>query len=159
MYDNSFKDDLLIGQRAERIVFDTFTTLTTGYTFENVADKPEYYYKGDIIATNSTTGKITMIEVKNDSRTGESRNILCEELIASTESGFRDGNFYNDYEIYCVVCEDTREIIVMDFAILKQIYKQGQYVEIPHYHSTTYAFLLPIGTIERNGGLIKIINY
>lgn len=125
-----FNEDLLKGQRAERIVYDTFNSLTAGYEFTNVANNPEYYHRGDIIATNLTTGKQTAIEVKNDGRTGKSRCILCEECVAYKNGDIVDGNFYSDYEIYCVVCEDTREIIVMDFEVLKQIYMQGEFKEI-----------------------------
>lgn len=99
---SNFFSDLEKGHKAEDIVRNTFAALTNEYSFYDVSGDREYYRKGDIKAIDDDDNEI-MIEVKNDSRIAETRNVLCEELVTYADGGFSDGNMYSDYEIYCVV--------------------------------------------------------
>lgn len=158
MLDN-FYTDLEKAKKAEQIVKDTFAALTKKYTFEDVSNNREYFYKGDIKATSST-GKEIFIEVKDDSRIAESKNVLCEYEVYYKESNYYGkGNMKANYDIYCVVSQSERKIYVIDFSILKQIYKKGEHKVIDHYNQTTYCYLLSLGTIKKYGGLIDTIEF
>lgn len=155
----NFKSDLVKGHRAEQIVKEVFSSLTDKYTFTDVSCDPQYYYKGDIMAV-AADGKQTMIEVKNDGRIHETNNILCEEEVFMKEGGyFTKGNMYSDYEIFCIVSEPGRKIYVIDFKVLKEIYKKGQYKRIDHPQQFSDCYLLDVGTLKKYGGLIEIIKY
>jgi hypothetical protein len=130
---SDFYKDLEAAQAAEHLVADTFSSLTSGYQFEWVGDRKEYRYRGDIKAT-AADGREIFIEVKDDSRIADTRNVLCEE-----ENYIKDGDYFikgnmkSNTDIYCVVSAAERKIYVMDFKILKSIYKRfGTYTIIRH---------------------------
>ena len=155
----NFDKDLEKGRRAEEIVRRAFSQLTSGYIFENVGDQPFYFHKGDIKATDKC-GKEYMIEVKNDCRIGETKNVLCEEEVwyYSIDSSVK-GFMYNDYEYYCIVSEPEQKIYVIDFKVLFSIYRKGEFKALNHYDQMSYAYLVPLGMIKKYGGLIAVIDY
>lgn len=155
-----FLQDLLKAHKAEDLVREVLASLTDEYTFEDVADDREYFHKGDIKAVGAD-GKEIMIEVKDDSRIGDTGNILCEESVYYYSSNYEQkGNFYSDYEIYCVVSQPTNTIYLFDFSILKQIYKKyGNYRIMAHAHQESEVYLLPLGYAKKAGALIKEIKY
>ena len=155
----NWERDLAKGRRGERIVLNALSAHYTNYTFEDVADKREYFKYGDIRAI-SNDGSFFMFEVKNDEVIATSRNVLCEELVAYKDTGeIKDGFMYNYYQYYCIVSEPERKIYILDFKVLKKLYKQGQYKEFPHKDQTTYGYLLPLKQIERNDGILTILEY
>lgn len=155
----NFFDDLNKARVAESIVLDTFSQLTTGYSFENVANERKYFYKGDIKAI-AADGREIFIEVKDDSRIADTGNVLCEYEVYYKESGtFGKGNMKSDYDIYCVVSQSEQKIYVIDFDTLQANYKKGQHKIIRHYDQDTYCYLLPIDTIKKLGGLIAVVDY
>ena len=152
--------DLAAGQKVEEQARQIFLSLTDEYDIENVSDVVACRHKGDLLATHKETGKQTYLEIKADSRIHDTQNVLCEEENYFYDSGeFRKGNFHYDYEIYCVVSQEARKIYVMDFKVLKKIYKQGTYKSIRHPQEITYCFLLPLGVVKANGGLIDVIEF
>lgn len=154
-----FYIDLERAHKAEDIVREVLASRAPTYQFIDVADDREYYHKGDIKAIDDF-GNEVMIEVKDDSRIGDTGNILCEESVYYYESNYEQrGNFYSDYEIYCVISQPTRTIYFFDFSILKQIYKKGNYTILRHYSQESEVYLLPLGYAKKNGALIKEINY
>ena len=155
----NFKTDLVKGHRAEQVVKDVFTSLTDKYTFQDVSNNPSYYHKGDLLAT-AADGRQIMIEVKNDEVIYKTGNVLCEEEVYYKDADyFKDGYMYSDYEIYCVVSEPERKIYVIDFKVLKSIYRKGEEKIINHYAQYSDVYLVPLGFIKQNGGLIDIIEY
>lgn len=155
----NFDTDLVKGKRAEQLVKQVFSSLTDKYTFQDVSDDPLYYHRGDLIAT-AADGRQIMIEVKNDEVIHKTGNVLCEEEVYMKEGDYYNKGFmYNNYEIYCVVSEPDHKIYVIDFKVLKDHYKSGQYkfFNYPQQHSDTY--LLSLGVIKRYNGLIEIIEY
>lgn len=101
-----------------------------------------------------------MIEVKNDEVIYKTGNVLCEEEVYYKDADyFKDGYMYSDYEVYCVVSEPERKIYIIDFKVLKSIYKKGENKIINHYAQYSDVYLVPIGFIKQNGGLIDIIEY
>ena len=156
---SEFNKDLVRGKKGEKIVKAVFSSLDKNHQFIDVSDDPQYYYKGDIMAV-AADGKQTMIEVKNDGRIHETNNILCEEEVFMKEGGyFTKGNMYSDYEIFCIVSEPGRKIYVIDFKVLKEIYKKGQYKRIDHPQQFSDCYLLDVGTLKKYGGLIEIVKY
>lgn len=156
---SNFYSDLNKAKKAEDLVRETFASLTNEYTFIDVSNDREYFKRGDIKAVGKD-GKEVMIEVKNDSRIAETHNLLCEEENYFIEYGnYVKGNFYSDYEIYCVVSQAERKIYIMDFSILKQHYKSGYFKEIKHYEQICYCYLCPLGKVRQWGAMIEELSY
>ena len=157
----NFGKDLAAAHEAERLVQMYFTLLGhQEYTFENVSADPEYYYKGDIQATNSSGNRI-YIEVKDDSRIADTGNVLCEDQVYYMDGDyFGRGNMQGDTDVYCVVSQSEKKIYVMDFKVLKEIYKPyGIFKRIEHADQTTHAYLLPLWVIKQRGAFIAEIDY
>lgn len=160
---SNFHQDREAAREAELIVLNTLSSLASGVaTFEDVADNPLYYYKGDIIATDLKTGAEYYIEVKDDSRIADTQNILCEEENYLKEDGrFISGGMYNNFtNIYCVVSKTERKIYILDFKELQRIYrKYGEFKVIRHSQQDTYCYLLSLARAKQFGALITVINY
>lgn len=154
----NFEEDLNKGKRGERIVMEVFSSLAPGYEFEDVSDNPLYYDKGDIkvIAEDGTE---IFIEVKNDERIGQTRNLLCEEEVTYYSGYCQKGFMHNDHEIFCVVSEPEKKIYVIDFSILKGIYRKGQWKVLKYSAQESECYLLPLGILKRHGGLIAAIDF
>lgn len=159
---SNFHKDREAAREAEQIVFNTFNSLATGVKFEDVADNPLYYYKGDIVATDLKTGKEYYIEVKDDSRIADTQRILCEEENYLKEDGrFIEGNMCNNFtDIYCIVSKAERKIYILDFKTLQRIYrKYGDFKIIYHAQQDTYCYLLQLCRAKQFGALIKVVEY
>ena len=154
----NFYRDLNAARDAELLVRDLLAGATDAYTFEWVGDMPAYYSKGDIRAIDKTSGKEIFIEVKDDSRIADTGNVLCEVEVDYYDYQVR-GNIYNDFNIYVVVSKQQKRIYVIDGEVLKANYRQGYRKYIPHGEQATDAYLLPLGTIKRMGGLLATIEY
>lgn len=158
MLDN-FQRDLEFGQQAERIVQETFSALDSERTYELVGDIPQLYHTGDIRVTDKS-GNVRYIEVKNDSVIHKTGNVLCEdEVYYKRHDYLTNGNMYSNYDIYAVVSQEQRKIYVIDFRVLKKIYRKGSFKVIEHPQQTSYVYLLDINEIDRLGGLITVVNY
>ena len=142
---NDFKKDLEVGKAAERIVLDTFASLTTDYTFVDVSNDSSCFYKGDIKAV-AADGSEIYIEVKNDSRIADTGRVLCEEEVHYFQNDYcGQGNMSCQCDYYCIVSEEEKRIYVLDFKILKSIYKKyGEFKVIRHAQQETYAYLLDL---------------
>ena len=154
-----FREDLANAKHAEELVREVFTSLTNKYSFLDVSEDKQYYYKGDIKAVSvSNNNDEVFIEVKCDSRIGETGNILCEEEVYYKDNDYYGkGNMKADYDVYCVVSESERKIYVLDFKKLKEIYKMGEYRSIEHPAQITYCYLLPLGLAKK--AMIEVIDY
>lgn len=83
---------------------EIFEASTDKYTFEDVSDLPQYYHKGDIKATCLEDGREIFIEVKDDSRIHQTKNILCEDEVYYKDADYwAPGNMESDYDIYVIV--------------------------------------------------------
>lgn len=158
---DGFYRDLNNAKVAEGIVATyIFTYANRDYQIEDVSNVPYYYHKGDIKIRDKKTGKEYMLEVKDDSRIAETQNVLCEENVYYFENDCMEkGNMYSDYEYYCVVSQQDRKIYVIDFSILKSIYRRFEYREIQHAAQITFGYLVPIGALRRKGALIAELDY
>lgn len=149
--------DLEYAKTAEKIALSTFSSLAPEYKFEDVSGDRAYYHRGDILAT-TPQGRAICIEVKQDGCIAATGNVLCEDEVYYWDGDRKPGNFHSDYEIYCVYSPQKQKLVVMDFDVLRRIYKQGNYKIIHHADQTTYAYLLPLSFVEEEGGIIAIID-
>ena len=158
MLDN-FQPDLAFGKKAEAIVLETFSALTTDYTFEDISSIRGFFYCGDIKATDKN-GKVKYIEVKNDSRIADTKNVLCEfEVYYKDNEYYGKGNMDSNCDVFCVVSEQEQKIYVIDFKTLKANYTKGQYKEIEHKKQTTYCYLCELWQVKKWGALIAEVEY
>lgn len=158
MLDNFFTD-LNNAKGAEKIALEVLSSYYEGWELEDVSSYRDCFYLGDIKAT-TTTGAIQYIEVKDDSRIADTKNILCEEENYIAESGcYIDGNMKNNTDLYAIVSQTERKIYLLDFKRLKEIYKRGTYKVIPHAQQTTYCYLLELCRAKQWGALIDVISY
>ena len=72
-----FYKDLAEAKTAENIVRDYLSSLGA-YKVEDISENPDFYYIGDLKLTKAL-GQVRYIEVKDDSRIHETKNVLCEE--------------------------------------------------------------------------------
>lgn len=155
----NFQRDLVRGQEAEALVKDILGSLTDEYTFSAVGDKPMYYHKGDIMATDKK-GNVHFIEVKDDTRIKDTGNVLCEDEVFYDSIGdFTPGFMHYDYEIFCVASRNANKLYIIDFNVLKSIYKKGRYEALAHSDQTSFVYLVPVAMIRKEGGMIAEIEY
>lgn len=156
----TFNEDRSAASVAELLVLNTFSAMTDKYIFRDVTNNPECYYKGDILAIERATGREIWIEVKNDSRIAETRNVLCEEEYWSDyHQEIIRGNMQCDGDIYCVVSQSERKIYVIDYALLRAKYKNGIYKIIQHETQATFCYLCSLHQITEWGAGITVIEY
>lgn len=159
MVDNFYKD-LEKARGAEALVAQILKQRNPEFQVIEVGDNRQYFHKGDILVI-TPTGEQHFFEVKDDSCIWKTGNVLCEDCVYYHNSDcYIDGNMYSDYEIYTVVNQNDRVIYFIDFKKLQKIYrKYGTYKEIAHSQQTTFAYLLDLYDIKRNGALIQEIKY
>lgn len=156
---NEFQKDLAQAKYAEQLVLDYLSSLTSYWSFQDVSNQREYFYRGDIKAT-AEDGRELFIEVKDDSRIADTHRVLCEEENYIKDGGyFIKGGMYNQTDIYVVVSQQERKIYIIDFKVLQQIYRKGEFKVIPHAQQDTYCYLLDLYIIKRYKGLIDILEY
>ena len=155
----NFYRDLEKAKKAEALVKDVLSSLTSNYNFIDVSNIPAYYHKGDIVAVDKESGKQIFIEVKDDSRIADTQNILCEDSVYYYETGEEvKGNFHSDYEVYCIVSQPERKIYFYDFGKLKEVYKSwGEFKVIRHQQQESYVYLLSTGSVKR--ALLNVVEY
>jgi len=101
-----FKTDLAKAKTAEQIVLAALSNYSSYWTLEDISEDRSCYYLGDIKATYAGTGVVQYIEVKDDSRIHETKNILCEEENYLKDDGrYIKGNMHCESDIFCVVSE------------------------------------------------------
>lgn len=155
-----FRKDLEAAQEGERLTEMCLRILgSEDYDFVNVGGNPAFYHKGDILAIDKETGKQVCIEVKQDSRIAQTRNVLLEDEVDYFGIGLKKGNLHSDYEIYAIVSPQKEKILILDFEVLKKNYRKGNYKIIPHEDQVTFCYLLPLDLIEKLGGIIAVVDY
>lgn len=161
MSKEQFEKDKREARVAELIALNTLTSLTDRYTFVDVANDREYYYKGDIIATSREINVDLLIEVKNDSRIADTGRVLCEEKVYYKDRGYLDkGNMHCKSDVYAVVSQSERIIYIFDFHKLKEIYKSyGEYKELDHSDQITYCYLVDLCWCRSKGALLRKVKY
>ena len=160
MYVTNFLSDLDKAREAEDLVCNLFSKMTDEYLFENVGDQREYFHRGDIKAIHKGSGREIFIEVKDDSRIHETKNILCEEEVYFKDNDYwGKGCMHSEYDIYVIVSRVSNKIFVLDFKKLQHFYKDGEFKVVDHASQTTYCYLYPLGDAAARGALITAFGY
>lgn len=154
---SNFSADLAAAKQAEQLVKEAIAA--AGYQVLDVSEDPQYYHTGDLKVMTPSGERF--VEVKDDSRIADTKNILCEEEVFYKETNqFVKGNMYSNYDIYAVVSQSERKIYFFDFSIMKQIYKRfGTYKQIQHPEQYSNCYLLELCRAKQFGALIAKINY
>ena len=162
---SNFERDLAKARKAEHIVCDVLNSATIDYSFEEVGDQKDYFYKGDIKAMDFNNN-VCFVEVKDDSRIAETGNVLCEYKVYSYgKSKWLKGNMQSDYDYYAVVAQQINTIYIIDFKVLKSRYKSGKHYAKDHYGDDgrlaqkTVGTLCSLNQIKHWGGLLYTLKY
>lgn len=156
----SFKQDAAAALPGELKTMEVLASLTNDYSFQHIDDQTVLGKRGDIIATNKQSGKSYYIEVKNDSRIAETGNVLCEYTKYFKDTGkYRCGSMSYNYEIFIINSTKNRCLYVIDFEKLKTFYSKGKWVQIEYDNEITYAFLVKLDEVQRQGALMNVIYY
>lgn len=170
---SNFWRDKKKSRPAEILTCEVLNNATIDYSIEDVAETPECYHKGDIRAVDAWNDEY-YIDVKDDSRIGGivngrwigTGNVLVEAKVWSyKEKRWLKPNIECDYNALAVVSQDTKHIYIIDFDILKKIYKDGKPYSKDHYgddgklSQKTIGTLCSLDMIEMNHGLLYIIEY
>lgn len=157
---SEFRRDAAAAKPAELLVLKVMAAKAPQWDFQHVGEDRLYYHIGDIKATNKTTGEVVYLEVKNDSRIAATGNVLCEEENYFYDSrAYQKGNMYSNYQYYCVLSQQDAKIYVIDFSVLRRIYRQGRFTQIYHNDNICYCYLLPLDTVKAYGGLLYTVEY
>jgi hypothetical protein len=140
------------------LVKDVLSSLCDSYNFCLVGCQREYYHKGDIKAT-AADGSEVFIEVKDDSRIADTGRVLCEEKVFFNNGHEQEGFMHSDYEIFCIVSQPERKMYFIDFDVLKNIYKKGEFKLLHHPEQYSECYLLELCHVKKYGGLIKVLSY
>ena len=161
----NFKRDLAKARKAEHLVYEVLNSATIDYSFAEVGDQEEYFYKGDIMAIDFNNN-VCFIDVKDDSRIAETNNVLCEAKVYSyKQNEYLKGNMQSDYDYIAVVAQQINTIYIIDFSVLKKNYKQGKHYVKDHYDDNgelaqkTIGTLCSLNQIKHWGGLLYTIKY
>lgn len=158
MVANFFKD-LERAKTAEVLVKDVLSSMTDDYTFESVGDQRQYYHKGDIKVTDKN-GNEHFIEVKDDTCISKTGNVLCEEEVFYDSIGdYVPGFMTYDYEIFCVASRDANKLYIIDFEVLKRLYRKCPKKDLHHPGQMSICSFVPVAMIRKEGGMIAEIDY
>lgn len=107
------------GKLGERLCAEML--MQWGYAIQNVSANPDYYYKGDLLATSPTTGITKIIEVKWDEKIGNTNNLYLE--LSNINSKAKNGvGWFNWCEADFLAYGDAinRKFYIFDMKALKQ---------------------------------------
>ena len=142
-----FYKDMEAAKPAEQLVYNLLSS--SGYKVEDVSDIKEYRYLGDIKLVTSK-GVTFFIDIKDDKRIAETGNFLFEEEVYLKDiDDFIPGDMKKHYDILAVVSQEEQKIYYLDFHIVKQKYKQGEFIRVKHPTQDTYGYLCSIGLVKR----------
>lgn len=157
----NFYSDLEKAKTGEAITLSVLQHTTDEYVFDDVSEDEEYYYRGDIRATDNDWGLDEFyLDVKMDSRIADTGNILCEEKVYFKESGtYSKGNMKSDYDYLAIISVDAQRIFIIDFPKLKKHYKEGRFYTKDHGEQITYGTLFPLSKAWKYNMVEAVIDY
>lgn len=152
----NFEKDRQAAKEAEAIVLNFLSAKMDGYTFTDVSESRGCLLRGDILA--ECGGAQIYIEVKDDSRIAETKNVLVEDAVYYHSSGNLQ-KYQSTADIYAVVSKAERKIYFFNHYKLKKIAKYAPSCTIAHEEQTTYCNLVHITDAKRIGALIGVATY
>lgn len=100
-----------------------------GYSVQDVSLNPQYYFKGDLLATSPATGATKIFEVKWDTRIHKTNNLYLE--LSNANSKAKDGlGWFKWCEADFLAYGDaiTKQFYIIDLKALKQRAKEVPYI-------------------------------
>lgn len=163
-YDKRYMDDVNANRPAELIVIEVLNNLNNGYTYVDVAQKEQYYCKGDILMKKD--GKKTKkIDAKNDGEVADTGNFAVEAGGYSKIYGYRKkGWIDSQYDYVAVISQQAKTIWILSFKRLKEIYKDtaltgGRLVTSEFWDNIKYNYLIPVYKAIELGVVLAKITY
>ena len=163
-YDKRYMEDVNANRPAELIVLEVLNNLNNGYTYVDVAQKEQYYSKGDILMKQD--GKKTKkIDAKNDGEVADTGNFAVEAGGYSKIYGYRKkGWIDSQYDYVAVISQQAKTIWILSFKRLKEIYKDtaltgGRLVTSEFWDNVKYNYLIPVYKAIELGVVLAKITY
>ena len=163
-YNKRYMEDVNANRPAELIVLEVLNNLNNGYTYEDVAQKEQYYSKGDILMKKD--GKKTKkIDAKNDGEVADTGNFAVEAGGYSKIYGYRKkGWIDSQYDYVAVISQQAKTIWILSFKRLKEIYKDtaltgGRLVTSEFWDNVKYNYLIPVYKAIELGVVLAKITY
>ena len=159
---NSFKKELKKNRIAEVILLQVLESIyDDNALIEDVADNPDCYHLGDVMVTNRV-GNTYYFDAKNDGCIHKTGNVFCESHkhflrnMKTRHSGFmEDGN----YDYLSIVDRVSKCIYILDFKVLKKIYKNYRKVQTVLEDAYCYGNVISLEECKKKGALLHTINY
>ena len=163
-YNKRYMEDVNANRPAELIVLEVLNNLNNGYTYEDVAQKEQYYCKGDILMKKN--GKKTKkIDAKNDGEVADTGNFAVEAGGYSKIYGYRKkGWIDSQYDYVAVISQQAKTIWILSFKRLKEVYKdtaltEGRLVTSEFWDNVKYNYLIPVYKAIELGVVLAKITY
>ena len=163
-YNKRYMEDVNANRPAELIVLEVLNNLNNGYTYEDVAQKEQYYCKGDILMKKN--GKKTKkIDAKNDGEVADTGNFAVEAGGYSKIYGYRKkGWIDSQYDYVAVISQQAKTIWILSFKRLKDVYKdtaltEGRLVTSEFWDNVKYNYLIPVYKAIELGVVLAKITY
>lgn len=163
-YDKRYMEDVNANRPAELIVLEVLNNLNNGYTYVDVAQKEQYYCKGDILMKKD--GKKTKkIDAKNDGEVADTGNFAVEAGGYSKIYGYRKkGWIDSQYDYVAVISQQAKTIWILSFKRLKEVYKdtaltEGRLVTSEFWDNIKYNYLIPVYKAIELGVVLAKITY
>jgi hypothetical protein len=161
MHESNFKVDLQNSKEAEKIVLSVLAKCAfEDKYFEDVSDIPDFWHYGDIVVRDRDGMFDCFIDVKDDSRIADTRNILCEERVYYTNNNqFKEGFMYSGYDYIAIVSKKEKKIYIIDFKKLQKHYKEGRSMCLSYGWQYSDIFLYPLDKAYKYNMVVAEIEY
>jgi hypothetical protein len=158
---NNFKKELKKNRIAEIILLQVLQSVADDkIDFVDVTDNPDLYHYGDIMGTDKN-GNVTFFDAKNDGIIAKTGRVFCESHKYFFNNMKRHSGYMEDgkYDYMCVVDRKSNKIYVLDFKVLKSIYKDYKEVQTTLSDAYSYGTVIPLDECRKEKALIYTITY
>lgn len=158
---NNFKEELKKNRVAEIILMQVLESIYDDAALvEDVADNENCFYLGDVRVTDKI-GNSFYFDAKNDGVIHKTGNVFCEDYkfflrkMNERHNGFMSSN----YDYLSIVDRVSKKIYILDFKVLKKIYKNYRRVQTTLCDAQCHGTVIPLEECKKKGALLHVINY
>ena len=158
---NNFKMEIKKNKVAEEILLQVIQSIVDDkYLVEDVSDDAECYHLGDVKLTDKDGGTV-YLDAKNDGVIHKTGRVFCESHKFFFRNMKKHSGFMEDgkYDYLCVVDRNSKKIYVLDFRVLKSIYKEYRQVETTLADCYSFGTVIPLDECKKERALIYTITY
>ncbi len=149
-YTTDFNRNVKIAKESEGIALELLAQLVPDGDFVDVSNVSDYYHLGDIM--DAKTGRY--YDVKDDGVVHRTGNVFCEERKEWRSGQISDGWMYSNYDNLVILDGVSNHIYVLDFSILKKIYKDYRYVTTNMGDNYTSGYCVPLKACREAGAML-----